>query len=125
MGEKIGILATSKDIKRIDFNADVANLTLKNKIKWEVKPFDDSSIKKVMALSSKNPGKTVDYCVSLDGDVLKFFARVGSDRVLHFSQLLSSIKPHDKRLTILTNLKSYSVTDDALINAYKERDPMD
>jgi hypothetical protein len=125
MGEKIGILATSKDIKRIDFNADVANLTLKNKIKWEVKPFDDSSIKKVMALSSKNPGKTVDYCVSLDGDVLKFFARVGSDRVLHFSQLLSSIKPHDKRLTILTNLKSYSVTDDVLINAYKERDPMD
>jgi len=125
MSEAIGVLVSSKDPGRVEFNASFSQMALKNKVGWDAKAFDKGSLAKVSALLTKSPSKPIDYCVSLDGDVLKYFARSGSDRVVSVSQLLSAIKPHDKRLKILTGLKGYGVTNDALINAYKERDPMD
>jgi hypothetical protein len=132
MSESIGVLTSSKDPERVDFNAATSLTILKNKIKWEAKAFEKSSMDKVNALVKKNMAKDnkslnkpLEYCVSLDGDTLKYFARIGSDRVLAYTSLFSAIKPHTKRLSILDGLFAYGVVNSAFIDAYKERDPMD
>ncbi len=125
MSETIAVLRVSKQgADRVDFHADETHLIIKNKIGWEAQEFQKPGLDKIKAFMTKNK-KDAEFCISFDGGVLKYFARVGSDKVLAYSAMLSSIKDHNKRFKILDGLVQYKATTQSVADAVKERDPLD
>jgi hypothetical protein len=81
MSENIKVIQTAKQgADRVESFAYEAVTLFKNKLHLNMKPFDKAAQTKITGLMTKNK-KDCDFCGSFDGDTVKCFARVGTDRI--------------------------------------------
>jgi len=128
MSETIGKVTSTKkpEAADIEYQGNLAKTIIKNKGGWTVDSFDKADAKKIIEWMTKLK-KDVEFCVSFDGSVAKYFVRVGtgSEKIPYDSLLVSSLNGHEARFKLLDWMKSVGGASDAQVNAFKERDPQD
>ena len=81
MSENIKVLRTAKQgADRVPSFAYESNLVFKNQIGLPFKAFTPDEVKKIEASMVKNK-KDADFCGSFDGDWVKYFVRIGSEKI--------------------------------------------
>jgi hypothetical protein len=128
MSENIKVIYIAKQgASRVESLAYDSNMLFKNKLHIPMKAFTPDDIKKIEGLMVKNK-KDCEFCASFDGDTVKYFARIGSDKIYKECDPKSAAKLSDpgisgvdKRNDLLDELVSYGIATKAQADALKKK----
>lgn len=125
MSEAIKVLRPVKTADRLESIAYEMRMLTQNKIGLKVAEYSKDDLKKLADLMAKNK-KPAEFCMSIDVDLLRYFARVGNDRISKDFNPKDSAKfftygidEVDKRNEILDALYNYGVLDSSHLAAIK------